>query len=65
MSNYYPCCGQMYCQCRTLENMWYSQPFLKKWKEQAAKEAAKAKENAATYAAVVRRGIAALFEAGG
>jgi hypothetical protein len=44
--------------------MWYSQPFLKKWKEQAAKEAAKAKEDAAIYTAVVRNGIASLSEAG-
>ena len=57
MSNYCPRCGDYYCACRTLENMWYGQPFLKKWREQAAKE----KENAKVYAQVVRNGIAALF----
>ena len=65
MSNYCPICGCYYCECRTLENMWYGQPFLKKWREQAAREAAKAKAEAAIYTAVVRNGIASLFAEGG
>jgi len=44
--------------------MWYGQPFLKKWKEQATEEAAKAKEDTEIYASVVRNGIASLFEGG-
>ena len=60
MSNYYPCCGQVYCTCHTfyndIERHWWDKVLKKAMQE------AKNWKDQQQYTQVVRNGIQCLNE---